>query len=68
MEDGKLRKRKRGKSIVKVSRETVNRAVDEFLKQGGKITVLESKKEGLIKNAIVRDSTMLNDDDHLLAP
>ncbi len=62
MENGKLSKRKRGKSIVKVSRETVSKAVDEYLKQGGKITFLETQKESVSKIAVVRDSTMLDDE------
>jgi len=60
MKKGSLRKR--SKKISNVSRETVNQAIDDYLKQGGKITVLESKKEVFAQSAVVRNTSLLNDD------
>lgn len=65
MPKGKLRKR--GKSISVVSRETVSKAIDDYLKQGGKITVLESQEEKLAQSAVVKNASLFNDD-QLLSP
>ncbi len=55
-------KRNRGKRSMKISHEEVDKAVDEYLRGGGKITVLDPESRDFKELISIKDSSGIADD------